>query len=111
MLSTKFDISANPDANTYQNHYLHSDHGHTTSPNLVVPTDLDPTSQTRKRAGLVRREMFDPLNKEHLTSYKNFLITGNWGVVQFFCESPYITVPETVHVKFALRHIEDYLKS
>lgn len=53
------------------------------------------------RANLIRREEFNPKNKEHLKSYQNFLKTGNWGAVQFHCEFPYVTVPETVSRKFA----------
>jgi len=53
------------------------------------------------RAAMVRREEFDPKNKEHLKSYQKFLKSGNWGDVQFYCEFPYVTVPETVSRKFA----------
>ncbi len=51
---------------------------------------------------IVRRESFDPKNKEHRSSLKKFIETGNWGDVQFFAEYPYITVPETVFRKFSL---------
>ena len=50
----------------------------------------------------VRRETFDPKNKEHRDSLKKFIETGNWGEVQFFAEYPYVTVPETVFRKFSL---------
>lgn len=50
----------------------------------------------------VRRENFDPKNKEHRASLKKFLETGNWGDIQFYTEYPYVTVPETVLRKFAL---------
>lgn len=50
----------------------------------------------------VRRETFDPKNKEHRASLKKFIETGNWGDVQFFAEYPYVTVPETVFRKFSL---------
>jgi hypothetical protein len=53
------------------------------------------------RGNQVRREEFNPKLKDHLKSYQNFLKTGNWGEVQFFCEFPYVTVPETVSRKFA----------
>lgn len=50
----------------------------------------------------VRRENFEPKNKEHRASLKKFLETGNWGDVQFYAEYPCETVPETVLRKFAL---------
>ena len=50
----------------------------------------------------VRRETFDPKNKEHKASLKKFIETGNWGDVQFFAEYPCVTVPETVLRKFSL---------
>ena len=53
------------------------------------------------KSAQVRREEFNPKNKEHLKSYQKFLKTGNWGDVQFHCEFPYVTVPETVSRKFA----------
>lgn len=53
------------------------------------------------REARVRREEFDPENQEHLKSYNSFLSTGNWRNVYFFCEFPYVTVPETVSRKFA----------
>jgi len=45
---------------------------------------------------------FDPQNTEHVKSLEKFLVTGNWGSVQFFHEEPYNNVPMTVLVKFAL---------
>lgn len=50
----------------------------------------------------VRRETFDPKNKDHRASLKKFIETGNWGDVQFFAEYPCVTVPETVFRKFSL---------
>jgi hypothetical protein len=50
---------------------------------------------------LVRREIFDAKNKEHLASFKHFLDTGAWGTVQFFAEGEHISVPETVLRKYS----------
>ena len=52
-------------------------------------------------AAQVKRAEFNPKNKDHLRSYRQFLESGNWGDVLFFCEFPYVTVPETVSKKFA----------
>lgn len=54
----------------------------------------------------VKREHFDPDNKDHMNSLKKFLLTGNWGKVQFFVEPPYITVPETVMRKFCMHNLK-----
>ena len=54
------------------------------------------------------REIFDPLNPDHVRSYKSFLENGRWEQ-KFFCEFPHATVPETVHIKFALAHINNFL--
>lgn len=77
-------------------------------PHTVAECNL-PNIMGRLPAGYVRREEFDPCNIEHMESYKNFLVTGNWTKVQFFCEYPCKTVPETVHKKFALAHIDNYI--
>lgn len=53
----------------------------------------------------VNRQFFDPTNEEHLHSYLRFLKEARWGAVQFHCENPYTSVPETVATKFALHHI------
>lgn len=53
----------------------------------------------------VRRENFDPTNEEHLASFKHFIVTGNWGNVQFLAELPFIEVPMTVLMKFAGHHL------
>lgn len=58
-------------------------------------------SDLLKRTQVVRREIFDPRDKEHLESFKTFLRTGNWGVVQFYPELPYIEVPMTVLMKYS----------
>ncbi len=69
--------------------------------------DLPDRFQSRVlHANQVRREHFDPRNKEHQRSLKTFLNTGNWGTVQFFAEHPYVTVPETVMRKFCLHHLD-----
>jgi len=49
---------------------------------------------------LVRRETFDPKDKDHLKSLSNFVHTGNWGEIQFHVEQPFTTVPATVMDKF-----------
>ena len=53
----------------------------------------------------VRRENFDPKNKEHIESFKKYMSTGNWGKVQFYVESNYVTVPETVLSKYCKHHL------
>lgn len=53
------------------------------------------------RDARITRECFDPTNGMHLESLRSFLSTGNWGVVQFYPEAPYLTVPETVLRKMA----------
>jgi len=54
----------------------------------------------------IKRENFNPKNKLHLESLKKFLATGNWGKIQFFVESPYVTVPETVIRKFCMHQLK-----
>lgn len=54
----------------------------------------------------VRREFFDPANKDHTDSLATFIKTGNWGKVQFFCEYPFSDVPMTVLIKFAGHHLD-----
>lgn len=58
-------------------------------------------SDILRRAHLVKREIFDPTNKEHVESFKIFLRTGNWGDVQFWPEVPYTEAPATVMAKYA----------
>lgn len=74
---------------------------------IEVPGEVFKSEILRK--ALVRREPFDPKNKEHLKSYKSFLNGGNWGDVQFYCEFPYVTVPETVSRKFANHSLSELL--
>ena len=70
-------------------------------PNFV--SDFDERLQSRLlKKNQVRREPFDPENREHQLSLKNFISTGNWKDVQFFAEFPYITVPETVTRKMVM---------
>lgn len=59
----------------------------------------------------VRRENFNPKNKEHLDSVRQYLSTGNWGKIQFYVESPYVTVPETVLRKLCAHHLKTHLKN
>lgn len=54
----------------------------------------------------VKREYFDPTNPEHIESFKCFISTGNWGDIQFHAELPYIEVPITVLMKFALYQLK-----
>ena len=56
-----------------------------------------------RRARLVRREVFDPTNEEHVASFKVYLATGGWGEIQFYPEDPFNEAPATVMTKFA-RH-------
>jgi hypothetical protein len=53
----------------------------------------------------IKREIFNPRNKAHQDSLRKFLETGNWGDIQFFVESPYVTVPQTVMRKFCAHHL------
>lgn len=71
--------------------------------NMPSTTRVSENSSSRVlREPTVRRENFDPKNKEHKASLKKFIETGNWGDVQFFAEYPYVTVPETVLRKFSM---------
>lgn len=54
----------------------------------------------------ISRVPFDPSNREHLESARSFLKEGRWGNVQFLCEEPYRTVPETVIHKLSLNSID-----
>lgn len=49
----------------------------------------------------VTRVVFDPRNKKHRESARQFLETGRWGDVQFIAELPFIEVPATVLNKLA----------
>lgn len=49
----------------------------------------------------IKREIFDPSKRAHRESLDAYLRTGNWGEIQFFVETPYATVPETVLRKMA----------
>ena len=58
------------------------------------------------RSALLRRHghtrtLFDPENQEHRDSLKHFIVTGNWGPVQFYTEHPYTDVPMTTLMKLA----------
>ena len=50
---------------------------------------------------VIKRERFDPMNEEHLSSLKKYLSVGKWGDVQFYSEYPYATVRDTVLTKCA----------
>lgn len=63
-------------------------------------------SDILKQANLVNRVNFDPTNAAHLESFKTFLRTGTWGELQFYPEIPYIEVPMTVMMKFALHTLD-----
>ena len=63
-------------------------------------TDFLSGSGILRNARIIREE-FDPTKYEHLESLRAFLNTGNWGVVQFYPEAPYLNVPETVLRKMA----------
>ena len=58
-------------------------------------------SDILRRARLVRREIFDPTNPEHIESFKVFLRTSSWGDIQFYPEDPYTEAPATVMFKYA----------
>lgn len=53
----------------------------------------------------IKREFFDPTNKEHLASLKHYMETGNW-LQQFYPEAPFTDVPMTVFRKFAGMHLD-----
>jgi hypothetical protein len=64
----------------------------------------------KKRAKFaIPRETFDPVNVEHLESYRLFLMTGRWGAKQFYIEYPFDTVIETITKKFCLHQLEKIL--
>jgi len=69
---------------------------------VFVNTDDFLSSYILKNGSGVKREFFDPENKEHRDSLKIFIETGKWGKVHFFAEQPYYDVPSTVLNKFTL---------
>jgi len=50
---------------------------------------------------LPSRVVFNPKNKSHRESVKQFIETGKWGEVLFVAEHPFIEVPATVLNKLA----------
>lgn len=60
-------------------------------------TSLSAPSVLRRHGS--SRVYFDPTNKDHVASLKNFLQTGNW-TIQFYAEEPFIEVPMTVFQKY-----------
>lgn len=58
-------------------------------------------NSTVLRKHMINRQVFDPQNPEHLQSLDQFIRTGNWGTIQFYCEHPFTDVPMTVLMKFA----------
>lgn len=79
-----------------------------TTANLVKINSFESIKSTNAKV-LIKREAFNPENTEHLQSYESFLKFGKWGGVQFYCEYPYATVPETVSRKFALHELSKRL--
>jgi hypothetical protein len=77
-------------------------------PNFVETSDERLQSHLLRK-NMLKREEFDPTNRRHCESYKSFLTTGNWGPARFYCEFPYVTVPETVSRKFALETLNKIL--
>jgi hypothetical protein len=57
----------------------------------------------------IKRESFDPENKDHLKSYLKYINSGNWGEVHFFSEAPFVTVPATVNHRYALHTLKEKL--
>lgn len=70
-------------------------------PDFVETPDFLNNSTSLRKAG-AHRMFFDPSLQSHLDSFDQFLKTGNWGEIHFFCESPYSDVPMTVLMKFAM---------
>jgi hypothetical protein len=73
-----------------------------------MPDFIEPSDRLYSRLlkdHRVRREYFDPDNQQHRVSLERFLVTGNWGDVQFFIEPPFVTVPEMVLRRFALHSL------
>lgn len=66
---------------------------------VETPDFLNTSSLLRQHSK--SREVFKPDNSEHRKSLQNFIKTGNWGDVKFFCEAPYTDVPTTVLMAFA----------
>ena len=54
------------------------------------------------------RTTFDPTNKKHVAMYKEFLVTGKWGMdgCPFKLEFPFVNIPVMIDNKI-VRH---YLK-
>jgi hypothetical protein len=69
-------------------------------PDFTDISDVLNLSSVLRKAS-VNRVAFDPVNPLHIESLETFIQTGNWGDVQFYCESPYTDVPMTVLMKFA----------
>jgi hypothetical protein len=70
-------------------------------PDFAQSHDFMSNSPTLRTHG-ASRCIFDPTNAAHLESFDHFLRTGNWGTTQFLCEAPYIDVPMTILMKFAM---------
>lgn len=73
-------------------------------PDFIETPDFLNNSTVLRHAS-VNRQHFDPKDPEHLQSLTQFIATGNWGKVQFFCEYPFSDVPMTVLMKFAGYHL------
>lgn len=65
---------------------------------VETPDFLNNSSSLRKHS--IERTNFDPNHIAHIASLRKFIETGNWGDIQFFCESPYTDVPTTVLMKY-----------
>jgi hypothetical protein len=58
------------------------------------------------RNAQVERVVYDPSNEAHNDSLDTYLVSGNWGKIQFFPELPFSEVPITVLTKYA-RYMRD----
>ena len=67
-------------------------------PDFIDMPDFMAKSTVLRRHGRLRA-FFDPRNKKHIASLKNYLSTGSW-IQQFFPEDPFADVPMTVFRKY-----------
>lgn len=53
-----------------------------------------------------QRTHFNPKNKAHVASLKQYLETGNWGEAKFVCEGTYLSVPDYVMRKYLAHQLK-----
>lgn len=55
---------------------------------------------------LPQRTHFNPKNKAHVASLKQYLETGSWGNIKFVCEGSYLSVPDYVMRKYIAHQLK-----